>query len=150
MVSALLASVETKGKIVNLKVAARRLPLLHTVVLSSIHKVIVMLCFPVVGNCQLILRVKQVAMLLFAAVENNSCDIGDIGTPTFGHKLHPKVFLRRYVCTAHWMGLRWPKPSNGPWAPCLAPKTASKTKAHVITRNSLCLRSWYAKGMQRF
>ena len=26
--------------------------------------------------------------------------------------------LRRYVCTANWMGLRWPRPSSCPWAPC--------------------------------
>ena len=24
----------------------------------------------------------------------------------------------RYVCTATWMGLRWPMPSKCPWAPC--------------------------------
>ena len=31
---------------------------------------------------------------------------------------HVDLFCR-YVYTAHWMGLRWPKPSNGPWAPCM-------------------------------
>ena len=25
----------------------------------------------------------------------------------------------RHVCTATWMGLRWPMPSKCPWAPCL-------------------------------
>ena len=29
------------------------------------------------------------------------------------------TFFRRYVYTAHWVGLGWPKPSNGPWAPCI-------------------------------
>ena len=24
----------------------------------------------------------------------------------------------RYICTATWMGLRWPMPSKCPWAPC--------------------------------
>ena len=44
----------------------------------------------------------------------------------------------KYVCTATWMGLRWPMPSKCPWAPCNKQSTsfyiywdASHTQTHT-------------------
>ena len=46
----------------------------------------------------------------------------------------------RYVCTATWMGLRWPMPSKCPGAPCNKQSTSftSIEMFHTLAQNNLC------------
>ena len=56
----------------------------------------------------------------------------------------------RYICTATWMGLRWPMPSKCPWAPCNKQST-SFTSIEMFHTHTLGdkLTSWETKWEAR-